>query len=776
MLQRMTNPAPAATRPHRALRAAARSAALATLLAPLALAAQPRLVPSDAAPYARKLDLTAADHEFLLVPEAGEGPRPARGLAFHFVDDSLDALLAAPGTVRYVTVRDGGVHLQLLHLRVRRPPARALGPQRWELRDGGATVARGELLVVARAPEPVELTTADGQRVLDEGQPTPVRLRVRTHGNLAGGLTLRNAADFELRDVRPAPGQADRAPADRAADRPPAAGDAPAAVRVPVAADVAGGDGPAEDSAGVATIAATLRPLHREATRLVVAADTRDGRTVELTFPRLTIRPPAPRRARVAGGPVYLDALGSGWARLSVLDLATPDGVAPDLDAPGGELTVRDERWDRAARRLEAVVEVAPRGPRPAGAREVRDLTVRAGGASWVARVELVAAPLVAGVRAEPGGESLPVVRPGGAPVLVRILGQNLDELRLDCAPLGAAAGCRTVGASPTELAVELAPAPDAPEGELLLPLVATGGRATSGGLGGAALAGVRVRVARPSVPVALAAPGLLALRCGARMAAEAGDGGRGCRAGRDGASLVAGVEAARGLALAVGDSLLPWTVGWQRLVVTVTRLRGAPRLVRRGLPAGRLPLLDPSVEVRHGDALVVRIEHALDQYPEAQRTDPAAAEPWVRTVYVDGGPLRRLAADVAVQPVLYSLEPRRATDGTRTDRRDLAPRYMNAGIGVTWQPMTWRMQPRVLSAKLQLIAMSGADGGDGGGSTGRQPALFLSGNLRVPGSEPTRPIVLTAGLVRLFGAEQERGWRMMAGAGVDLGVARLGL
>ena len=79
-------------------------------------------------------------------------------------------------------------------------------------------------------------------------------------------------------------------------------------------------------------------------------------------------------------------------------------------------------------------------------------------------------------------------------------------------------------------------------------------------------------------------------------------------------------------------------------------------------------------------------------------------------------------------------------------------------------------MQPRVASTKLQLIGTSLVDANGEKGA--RQPALFLSGNLRVPGTDPSRPVVLTSGVARLLAGDT--GWRLLAGAGVDLGLSRL--
>jgi hypothetical protein len=710
------------------------SLALLLSLAPAAARSQPALMPSDAAPYARKLDLSAGDHELLLVPGAGQR-LTGRPLAFRFLTPALEQLLLAPGTVRYVSTRNGGVLLQILHLRARDVPPEVLGPQKFEVLGGDDTVVgRGELLVVTDLPQAIDATTEEGGRTLEEGRPTPLKLRVRANGNWRTGGDVRvvNGADVELGPVRDA--------------------------------------GP--DSAGVVTLEADVRPLHRDANKVVLGVETLDGRTAELTFPRLAVRPAVRTRLRAAGAAIYLDGFGYGTARLTIGDLAAPNGVTPEVSAEsaGGELTVREQRYARETRTLEAWLEFSARSPRSAGTREARDVTVRAGGREHLARVEIVDAPVISVVRTEPGIGGA-VVTIADKPTVVRVVGLDLDALALDCTPLGARAKCRTVASTPNELVTEVTPDPDVEEGDLVLPLVATGPRTRPAGLlfpGG----GVRLKTQRPSVPLALETPGLLALRCPPAAGA--------CRPGRDGVSLVVKQNDARNVTLSLSDSLLDAANGWQRLAVTVTRVRGdrrdvvrtlgsaaLPRLYRRGLGAPALALLDPSVDIRHGDAFVVRVEHALDQYAPAQRAGAAGAETWVRTVYVDGGLKRRFSGDVSVQPVLYSLEPDSAAG------HQLAARYMNAGIGATWQPMDWRMQPRAVSAKMQLIAMSLVGSND---DRSRQPALFFSGNIRVPGSDPSRPIMLTAGMARLVGGNGDTGWRFLAGAGVDLGLAGLTL
>jgi hypothetical protein len=56
-------------------------------------------------------------------------------------------------------------------------------------------------------------------------------------------------------------------------------------------------------------------------------------------------------------------------------------------------------------------------------------------------------------------------------------------------------------------------------------------------------------------------------------------------------------------------------------------------------------------------------------------------------------------------------------------------------------------MEPRLFSTKLQFL-VTNLKGVGGGGSGGGQPALFLSGNLRIPGSDPNRPLTLTNSIV----------------------------
>lgn len=695
---------------------------LAAALGGRAVRAQPVLTPSAAAPFRQKLDLTIPDAQFRLVP----APRVAGAAGpfrFRFRHPALDSLLAAPGTLQYVVFDDGAFHLQLLHVRPAILPADALGPQAFELVDAmGAVVGHGALLVVTRVPEPLGASTLEAGRVLPLGQATAVRLEVRTHGNYAGQPELLNDTEYEW---------------------------------------TAGATSEGRDSAGTVTIEGTLRPLRRDAKPPRLAVRTHDGRSVELAFAGLAVRAAAPRPVAVTGGPIFLDAVGTGGGAV-VVTLPDAGDAAPDVATATAELTVRDLRYDRAARRLGVVLEFAARSPRPAGTREMHDLTITLGAREYRGRVEVVSAATVALVGTDQGAGTRAVVTLGAGPTLLRVAGQNLDDMRLDCAPLGPGASCRTVSATAGELVTQVSPGAATREGEFLLPLVAEGRRPR----GGATPGGVRVLVERPAVPVALSGTPLLGLECG-RVA---------CRRGRDAGSIVVRARDVRELALVVTDSLIPVANGWQRLVATVTRVRGdqrqvirtfgstgAPRALRHGLRSPAMPLVDVAADLRHGDVLLVRVEHALEQYPAASRGAPEALEPYLRSVYVDGGPLTRLAADVSVQPVLYSV----ARD---TGTAAIEPLYMNAGIGVTWQPMNWRMQPRLASAKLQLIGTSLVD--DRGDRGARQPVLFASGNLRVPGTDPGRPVVLTGGVARLLTGQT--GWRLLAGAGVDLGLSRL--
>ncbi len=116
------------------------------------------------------------------------------------------------------------------------------------------------------------------------------------------------------------------------------------------------------------------------------------------------------------------------------------------------------------------------------------------------------------------------------------------------------------------------------------------------------------------------------------------------------------------------------------------------------------------------------------------------------------------------MQPVLFGLGG--PEDGTGVDVL-----YPNDGSGVTWQALNERMESRLFSTKLQFL-VTNLQAVKGGGSAGGRPALFLSGNLRIPGADANRSLTLTTGVARMLG--QEGGWRMLAGAGMDLGVARM--
>ncbi len=493
------------------------------------------------------------------------------------------------------------------------------------------------------------------------------------------------------------------------------------------------------DSAGVLVLAAELRPLRAEATEVRLGVETRDGRLAEVVFPGVSVRPATPRRVRVSGGPVYLDASGRGSARIQLRDIDTGGAAAPEIVTEAtGELSVLEQRWDRGAATLDAHVEFVARAPRQPGTREVRDLQVRSGAGIFRGFVEVVAAPVVASVRTE--GYSRALLAIGGGVSLLRVGGQNLDALRLDCAVLGAAAECRTVSVSPTELVAEIGLPGPVREGEHLLPLV---GDARRGTRDTAPLGVIRVQVEYPAIPLPLASASFLRVRCG-----EA----RGCRTGGDAVRVSA--DAAPGLRLVFDEAEIPAEHGWQKLVVTV----------RRGAAAGELPLLDASSDPRHGDLFLVRVEHAAEQYAPEHRAAVASADARVHRIYVDGGAAKRLTGDIAVQPVLFGLGG--ADDGSAVDVL-----YPNAGFGVTWQGLDERLEPRLFSTKLQFL-VTNLQAVKGGGRAGGRPALFLSGNLRIPGADPNRPLTLTTGVARMLG--EDGGWRMLAGAGTDLGVARM--
>ena len=254
---------------HRFLIAAA-TGALGALVAPGAVA-QPTLVPSAAAPYRQKFDLSVPDAQYLLLPEprtvGTDGP-----YRFRFAHPALDSALSAHGTVQYVTYRDGAFLLQVLHLNAPPVSPDALGPQPFTIVGArGELAGEGALLVVTRGPEVAGATTAEGGRTLTVGRASQVRIEVRTHGNYAGPAALANAADYEW---------------------------------TPSGEE-------AHDSVGVATIRGTLRPLRRDAPPPKLSLPTRDGRAVEVTLAGLVTRASAPRVVPATGGPIYLDA----WVR-----------------------------------------------------------------------------------------------------------------------------------------------------------------------------------------------------------------------------------------------------------------------------------------------------------------------------------------------------------------------------------------------------------------------------------------------------------------------------
>ena len=90
------------------------------------LVGQVLLVPSDRAPYRQKFDLQLPDAQYLFLPQSpgslGEGP-----YQFRFRSAALNNLLEHPSTVRYALPREGGVHVQILHLRSGSIPDSALG-------------------------------------------------------------------------------------------------------------------------------------------------------------------------------------------------------------------------------------------------------------------------------------------------------------------------------------------------------------------------------------------------------------------------------------------------------------------------------------------------------------------------------------------------------------------------------------------------------------------------------------------------------------------------
>lgn len=693
--------------------------AVLALLLPTVGFAQAILQPHDRAPYRQRFDLYAGDLQLLLVPQVatsfGEGP-----FEFRFDEPRLQALVdAAPATI-YLSQREGGFHLQVLNLRARETPAAVLGPQAYRIVNGaGEAVARGTLLVLGRQPDGVDLATADPTRVLELGRAAPVRITLRTHDNYAGEVQVLNPREFELRELREE-----------------------------------------LDSTGVLSLSGRLRPLRADASELRLGVDTRDGRVAEVAFAGLMVRPPVPRRVRVMGGPVFLDATGRGTARVRVIDLpAALVAQAEVASDPQGELSVLEQRTDGEGG-LELLLEFVGRGIRSAGSREIREIAIRAGTLSYRGLVEVVGAPSVTSVRAEPHGRAL--VTAGGTPTLLRVQGHNLDSMALDCAGLGPGARCQTLSASPTELTAEVVAPALAREGEHLLPLVAAGDRR-------AGEATVRVHAEYPAIPVPLAGAPFVRLDCPS------------CRTHAEAVTVTAG--AADRVRLVLDGAAVPAEHGWQRVAVTVTRIRGdnrqvvrtfgsaaAPRVVRNGMTAGALTLLDATADARHGDQFLVRVEHVAEQYAPEQRAGVAVTDAWVRSIYVDGGTMKRLTGDVVVQPVLLAWA---GSSTTGSQPEGDAPvsgwevMYPNAGFGLTWQFLNERLEPRLFSAKLQFLATNLQPGRGGG-----QPAVLLAGNLRVPGTDPARPLSVSAGVARMFGGEA--GWRMLMGAGMDLGVARM--
>jgi hypothetical protein len=711
--------------------------ALFLLVLPSIAAAQALLVPSSRAPFSARFDLQQPDIQRLFLPqtplEAATGP-----FRFRFRHAALNEALDHPATVSYLTARDGGFHLHVFHLRPALLPADALGAQAFEVFSAaGDAVGRGTILVTTRAPEAVDLVAEDGTRIFEAGRATPVRLSLRTHGNFSGELRVANARDFELVALEP--------------------------------------EGEDAVAAGMLTMRAELRPLRAGATELRLVAGTADGRDVELTFPGLQIREPAPYRVALRGGPIYLGALGRGSAPVTLEGFPGGLPATPQIvTEPGGELSVARQHFDRSERAVVAELEFTARTARPAGSRELREVLVRAGPQLFTAHVEVVGAPSVSGVRGEQQERAALLV--GGAATVLRISGQNLDGLRVDCEPLGADARCEPLGSTATEVVVRVSPGAAAREGEVVLPLLPDERRAAS--VERPHPLAVRVPVERPAVPTLLTRGGLVELNCAALSS---------CRSARGGESLVVSLDEALRLQLRIAEAALPAEHGWQRLVITVTRVRGeqrqtlrsfgspaAPRAFRHGLPSESFSLLDAGADPRHGDLFLVRVEHAADQYPAEHRVGAVVTEAFVQRIYVDGGWTKRIAADMAVQPVLFRFGGGAAASedegGEAEERSAFAALYPNAGLGLTWQFLDERMEPRLFSAKLQLLATDIKNVAPGGSSM--QPAVLLSGNLRIPGSDPTRPLAISLGVARMWG--DEPGWRMLAGAGMDLGVARL--
>lgn len=693
------------------------------LAAPAGAAAQVVLVPSDKAPYAQKLDLERQDAQYFLLPQAAvpldEGP-----YAFRFEDPRLDSVLNGPTAVQYVAVKEGGFLVQLLNLRAGEVPPESLGPQGFELLNAaGEVVGRGRLLVFARPPEAVDLLNDEGTRIFEENRASEVRFRIRSNGNYRGLVPRRASTDVDLIDLREE-----------------------------LSADT-----------GLVVVSGRLRPRRRDLGEVRLAVETRDGRVVELTYDGLTVKAPAPGRVRISGGPIYLDALARGQADVAISEFSPSLALRQEAEIvaeAGSDLLVAEQHFERGTGELVARVEYVARDPRESGLRLVRELNIRAGGRLYRGYVEVVGAPSVTGVRTDQSGR--PVLIAGAAPALLRITGQNLDNLRLDCSPLGPGATCANRGTSPTEIVEEIALGADISEGDYLLPLAPMGERPPGAGPIYPA-GGIRVQVQRSAIPAPLDSPGLLKLDCAGIAECRVADGGE---------TLVVGPEAATRLKLLLDPSAIAADRGWQLLSIAVTRVRGierqtvrtygtaaAPRALHAGSAAADLPLLDLSAEPRHGDLFLLKVEHLAEHYPAQHRIAATAGETFVRSIYIDGGPLKRLTGDVAVQPLLYAFK----------GGLDLVPLVMNAGAGFTWHFLNERLEPRPWSVKLQLLATNIADQGS---EEAIVPALYLSGNLRIPGTDPSRPLNLSTGIARMMGSGA--GLRILIGAGLDLGLSGL--
>ena len=276
----------------------------------------------------------------------------------------------------------------------------------------------------------------------------------------------------------------------------------------------------------------------------------------------------------------------------------------------------------------------SPRAARgAAGARESHEVAIALGTEELRARVEVVAGPTVALVGTERGERRAAGDRARRGATVLRVAGQNLDGLRLDCAPLGAGASCRTLGATPAELVTEVVPGAATREGEHLLPLVSAGRRPRTAGTG---LGAERARARRAAGGAALARGGRAAARGvrrrrvphGARRGLARGARGRRgaprARARRGGGAGGARLAAARG----DGDAPArrPAAGGAdarivRRAAVVPPRARGAADGA-----AGRGRRRAP--RRRAGGAG----EHALEQYPALGSAVAAAVEPLVRT------------------------------------------------------------------------------------------------------------------------------------------------